>query len=110
LVVSPSVDAIRKFKIQKTMYPAEFGGKASALINVVTKSGGNSFHGSVLEFVRNERFDARNYFDDPSKPMPPLRQNQFGANIGGPLRKDSTFFFFSYEGQRIRKAQTQAFS
>src|SRR6202011_1091060 len=69
LVVSPSVDAIQEFKIQKTMYPAEFGGKASALINVVTKSGGNSFHGSVLEFVRNEKFDAHNYFDDPATPI-----------------------------------------
>src|SRR6185295_5954444 len=96
--------------IQKTMYPAEFGGKASALINVVTKSGGNSFHGSALEFVRNERFDSRNYFDDPDKPKPPLRQNQFGVNVGGPLKRDRTFFFFSYEGQRIRKAQTQTFS
>ena len=103
LVISPSVDAIQEFKIQKTMYPAEFGGKASALINVVTKSGGNRFHGSALEFVRNEKFDARNYFDDPSKPMPPLRQNQFGVNVGGPIKRDRTFFFFSYEGQRIRQ-------
>jgi hypothetical protein len=110
LVISPSVDAIQEFKIQKTMYPAEFGGKASALINVVTKSGSNAFHGTGLEFVRNEKFDARNYFDDPGKPMPPLRQNQFGVNLGGPLKRDRTFFFFSYEGQRIRKAQTQTFS
>ncbi len=110
LVISPSVDAIQEFKIQKTMYPAEFGGKASALINVVTKSGTNSFHGSALEFVRNEKFDAHNYFDDRTKPIPPLRQNQFGVNVGGPIKRDQTFFFFSYEGQRIRKAQTQTFS
>jgi hypothetical protein len=110
LVISPSVDAIEEFKISKTMYPAEFGGKASALINVVTKSGGNRFRGSALEFARNEKFDARNYFDDPGKPMPPLRQNQFGFNLGGPIKKDQTFFFFSYEGQRIRRAQTQTFS
>jgi len=98
LVISPSVDAIQEFKIQKTMYPAEFGGKASALINVVTKSGGNSVHGSALEFARNEKFDAHNYFDDPTKPIPPLRQNQFGINVGGPIKRDRTFFFFSYEG------------
>ena len=110
LVISPSVDAIQEFKIQKTMYPAEFGGKASALINVVTKSGGNSFHGSALAFIRNEKFDSRNFFADPTKPNPPLRQNQFGINVGGPLKRDRTFFFFSYEGQRIRKAQTQVFS
>src|SRR5258705_803639 len=110
LVISPSVDAIQEFKIQKTMYPAEFGGKASALVNVLTKSGGNTFHGSALEFARNNRFDAHNDFDDRSKPMPTLDQHQFGINVGGPIRKDSTFFFFSYEGQRIRKALTQTFS
>ena len=110
LVISPSVDAIQEFKIQKTMYPVEFGGKASALINVVTKSGANTFHGSALEFVRNNSFDTHNYFDDPTKAVPTLNQNQFGANIGGPIKKDQTFFFFSYEGQRITKAQTQTFS
>src|SRR5258705_6100508 len=92
------------------MYPAEFGGKASALVNVLTKSGGNTFHGSALEFARNNRFDAHNDFDDRSKPVPTLDQHQFGINVGGPLRKDRTFFFFSYEGQRIRKALTQTFS
>jgi hypothetical protein len=110
LVISPSVDAIQEFKIQKTMYPAEFGGKASALINVVTKSGSNQLHGSALEFLRNDAFDARNYFDDPTKPVPPLRQHQFGANLGGPVRRDETFFFFSYEGQRTHRSLTQTFS
>src|SRR5262249_13004527 len=110
LVISPSVDAIQEFKIQKTMYPAEFGGKASALVNVVTKSGANAFHGSALEFARNDRFNGYNYFDDRSKPVPGLNQHQFGVNLGGPLRKDRTFFFLSYEGQRIRKALTQTFS
>ncbi|MEQ1731734.1 MAG: carboxypeptidase-like regulatory domain-containing protein, partial [Vicinamibacterales bacterium] len=68
LVVSPSVDAIQEFKISKTMYPAEFGGKASALINVVTKSGSNRVHGSGLEFLRDERFDSHNFFADPARP------------------------------------------
>jgi hypothetical protein len=110
LVVSPSVDAIQEFKISKTMYPAEFGGKASALINVVTRSGGNSVHGSALAFFRSDKLDARNYFDDPNAPIPPLSQHQFGANVGGPLKRDQTFFFFSYEGQRIRRSVTQTFS
>lgn len=110
LVISPSLDSIQEFKIQKTMYPAEFGGKASALINVVSKSGANQFHGSALEFARHERFDAPNYFDDPARPMPPLRQNQFGFNLGGAIARDRTFFFGSYEGQRLRRAQTQTFS
>jgi hypothetical protein len=110
LVISPPVDAIQEFKIQKTMYPAEFGGKASALINVVTKSGSNTVHGSALEFLRHDRLDARNFFDDPSQPVPPLRQHQFGANAGGPIVRDRTFFFFSYEGQRLHKSLTQTFS
>ncbi len=102
LVISPSVDAIQEFKIQKTMYPAEFGGKASALINVVTKSGGNAFHGSALEFLRHEALRrAQLLRRSRRKPMPPLRQNQFGVNVGGPIKRDRTFFFFSYEGQRI---------
>jgi hypothetical protein len=110
LVVSPSVEAIQEFKIQKTLYPAEFGGKASALINVVTKSGGNEFHGSAVEFLRDNAFDARNYFDDPTRPVPPLRQQQFGANLGGPLRQDGTFFFVSFEGQRVHRSLTETFS
>ena len=63
LVINPSVDSIQEFKIQKSMYPAEFGGKASALINVATKAGGNQFHGSAFEFHRNDALDAHNYFD-----------------------------------------------
>ena len=110
LVISPSVDAIQEFKIQKTMYPAEFGGKASALINVVTRSGTNGWHGGALVFARNDALDAHNYFDDPSKAVPRLDQQQFGGNVGGPLRRDRTFFFFSYEGQHLHRAQTQTFS
>src|SRR5207247_10950865 len=110
LVISPPVDGIQEFKIQKTMYPAEFGGKASALINVVTKSGSNTLHGSALEFLRHDVLDARNVFDDPSQPVPPLRQHQFGVNVGGPIARNRSFFFFSYEGQRLRRSLTQTFS
>jgi len=110
LVVNPPVDGVQEFKIQKTMYPAEFGGKASALINVVTKSGSNALHGSALEFYRSNHFDSHNYFDDQTKPVPTLNQNQFAVNIGGPVKKDQTFFFFTYEGQRLTKALTQTFS
>src|ERR1019366_107706 len=65
LVVSPSIDAIQEFKINKPMSPPEFGGKSAALINVVTKSGSNAFHGTGLAFIRDSAFDSRNYFDDP---------------------------------------------
>jgi Carboxypeptidase regulatory-like domain len=110
LVVSPSVDAVQEFKIQKSQYPAEFGGKGSALVNVATKSGTNELHGTLFEFVRNDKFDARNFFDDPNAPIPPLRQNQFGGTLGGPFRKNRSFFFLNYEGERIRKSVTKTFT
>jgi carboxypeptidase family protein len=110
LVVSPSVDAVQEFKIQKSQYPAEFGGKGSALVNVATKSGTNELHGTLFEFVRNDKFDARNFFDDPNAPIPPLRQNQFGGTLGGPLRMNRSFFFVNYEGERIRRSVTKTFT
>ncbi len=110
LVINPSVDSIQEFKIQKSMYPAEFGGKASALINVATKAGGNVLHGSVFEFHRNDIFDSPNYFHPKGEPMPPLRQNQFGGTIGGALVKDRSFFFISYEGTRLNRSLTKTFS
>jgi hypothetical protein len=117
MVISPSIEAIQEFKIQKSMYSAEFGGKASALINVASKSGGNEYHGSVFEFLRNDVFDAKNFFDDPRAPIPPFRLNQFGGAVGGPLplwrgkgEAHQTFFFANYEGQRINKSITKTFS
>ena len=110
LVVNPSVDSIQEFKILKSMYPPEFGGKASALINVATKAGTNSLHGSLFEFVRDERFDAHNYFDDPIRPVPPLDQQQYGGSLGGPLIRDRTFFFLNYERQDTRRSLTRTFS
>src|SRR5437870_10718247 len=110
LVINPSVDSIQEFKIQKSQYPAEFGGKASALINVATRGGTNALHGDLFEFLRHDMFDARNYFDPPDQPVPPLRQNQFGGVLGGPLLRDRSFFFVSYEGQRVRRSLTRTFS
>ena len=110
LVINPSVDSIQEFKIQKSQYPAEFGGKASALINVATRAGANAFHGSLFEFLRHDVFDAHNYFDPRDQPVPPLRQNQFGGALGGPIVRDRSFFFFSYEGQRVRRSLTRTFS
>src|SRR5215475_8724108 len=108
LVASPSIDAVQEFNIQKSIYPAEFGGKASATVSTVTKSGGNSVHGALYEFLRNDVFDARNAFDPARKP--PYRQNQFGVTLGGPIHKDKIFFFVSYDGLRVRQALTQTFS
>ncbi len=110
MVIAPSIDAIEEFNIEKTSYAPEFGGKSGAVINVVSKSGSNNLHGSLFEFVRNDIFDAKNFFDAAAAPIPPFRQNQFGGSFGGPLRKNRTFFFLSYEAQRIRKSLTQTFS
>ncbi|MGE0407224.1 MAG: TonB-dependent receptor, partial [Candidatus Korobacteraceae bacterium] len=117
LVISPSIDSIHEFRIQKQLYSAEYGGKAAALVNVVTKSGTNRLHGSAFEFLRNSAFDARNYFADPNAPIPPFRQNQFGATLGGPLvipgaynGHGKTFFFLSYDALRVRRSETRVFS
>ncbi len=110
LVINPSIESIQEFKIQKSQYPAEFGGKASALINVSTVAGTNVPRGSAFEFLRHDRLDARNYFDPKDQPIPPLRQNQFGGAFGGPLVRDRSFWFGSYEGQRMRRSLTRTFT
>jgi hypothetical protein len=110
LVINPSMDSIQEFRIQKSMYPAEFGGKASALINVATRAGSNAWRGSGFEFHRNEAFDAANYFHPSGAPLPALRQNQFGGALGGPLVRNRSFFFASYEGLRLRRSLTRTFS
>jgi hypothetical protein len=110
LVINPSVDSIQEFKIQKSQYPAEFGGKASALINVATRSGANTFHGTAFEFLRSDKLDAHNYFDPRDQPVPPLRHNQFGGSMGGRVVRDRSFFFVSYEGQRVRRSLTRTSS
>src|SRR6185503_4410781 len=108
LTVSPSIDSIQEFNIQKSIYAAEYGGKASATISAATKSGGNFFHGSAYEFFRNSALDARNFFNGAVKPA--LRQNQFGGTLGGPIQRDQTFFFLSAEALRERRALTRTFS
>ncbi|MBV9744309.1 MAG: TonB-dependent receptor, partial [Acidobacteriia bacterium] len=87
MVIAPSIDAIEEINIEKTSYAPEFGGKSGAVINVLSKSGSNELHGSLFEFVRNDVFDARNFFDSPTAPIPPFRENQFGGSFGGPVRK-----------------------
>jgi hypothetical protein len=101
-VIQPSVDAIQEFKVQTSAYSAEFGRGNGAILNAVIKSGTNSFHGDVYEFLRNDKLDARNAFDEFGRQ--PYKQNQFGATLGGPLIKNRTFFFGDYEGFRVRQA------
>jgi hypothetical protein len=104
--VRPSVDAIREFTVQTNDYTAEVGRTAGGVINVITKSGTNNFHGSVYEYFRNDKFDAHSYFDKPGSAKPELRQNQYGGSIGGPIIKDKTFFFGDYEGFRLISGQS----
>src|SRR5262249_33201534 len=88
-------------------YDASFGRNLGAQINVVLKSGSNSFHGTTYEFFRNGALDARDFFAPASEPAPKYQRNQFGASIGGPLIKDRLFFFGDYEGTRIRQGITR---
>jgi hypothetical protein len=112
IIFFPPVDAIQEFKVQTSSAPAAFGGGAG-VINVDFKSGTNQFHGVAYEFLRNSAFDAKNFFDSQTAPIPPFRLNQFGFNIGGPVwipkvfnGKDKLFFFGDYEGKRVYQAQT----
>ena len=121
-VARPSVDSIQEFRVSTNPYSAENGRSPGALISVTTKSGGNEFHGTVYDFLRNKVFDANNFFQNRAgAAKPPHVQNQFGGNIGGPIYfprfgeggpstysgKNKAFFFFNYEGTRIRKGVTR---
>ncbi|HXY50307.1 MAG TPA: carboxypeptidase regulatory-like domain-containing protein [Terriglobales bacterium] len=99
LNVYPSLDAIAEFKVMTSNYGAQYGRNGSGTIEVETKSGTNGFHGDVYEFVRNDAFNARNYFETT---VPPYKKNDFGYTIGGPIWKDHTYFFWSQEWRRDR--------
>lgn len=105
VIVKPSMEALAEFKVETNLYSAEVGRAAGAIVNLVTKSGTNIFHGSLFEFFRNEKVDAKNFFARRG-PTPSYKQNQFGGSLGGPIRKNRTFFFGDYEGLRLRQALT----
>jgi Carboxypeptidase regulatory-like domain/TonB dependent receptor len=115
--VLPSVEAIEEFKVQSSNSSAEFGRSGGAQINVALKSGSNQIHGSLFEYLRNRHLDAKNYFDLPACPgesipvacgdIPRFDRDQFGGSVGGPIRKDKTFFFIAYEGLHLRQAITR---
>ena len=103
----PSVDAVGEFKVVTNNMSAEYGFRMGPKVLVSIKSGSNDLHGSVFEFIRNEKLDATNFFANRSGSVKPtLRQNQFGGTIGGPIVKNRTFGFFSYQGTRIRLGRT----
>ncbi len=103
----PFPDAIQEFSVQTSGLPARYGLHPGGVVNVVTKSGTNGFHGNLFEFVRNGNLNARNYF---AKEHDSLKRNQFGGTIGGPVLKDQLFFFFGYQGTRVRTAPPQTIS
>ncbi|PYT24892.1 MAG: TonB-dependent receptor [Acidobacteria bacterium] len=112
-VIGPPPDAIAEFKVQTNSMSAEFGRSGGAVLNVTIKSGTNELHGTVYEFLRNSQLDAKNFFDDPTQPIPPFKLNQFGFSVGGPVifpkaynGKNRTFFFFDYQGTRVRTGHT----
>lgn len=100
LFMYPSPDAIEEFKVQATNYTAEYGGHAGANVQLQLKSGSNAFHGAVFDYVRNDALDARNFFAPAPSPKPQLERQQFGGVLGGPIRRNRTFFMGSYEGVR----------
>jgi hypothetical protein len=101
IAIVPSVDAVQEFKVETNNFPAEFGHAAGSVVNTTLKSGTNSFHGVLFEFIRNDKLDANNYFTNlAGKPRPPFHQNQFGATLGGPILRQKLFFFVDYQGTR----------
>jgi len=98
--VQPTPDSVEEFRVITNSFDAEYGRNSGSVVNVITKSGGNNFHGDVYEYFRNTVLDAQGYFNTT---RPQWNQNQFGGTFGGPIKKDRTFFFLSYEGRRVRE-------
>jgi hypothetical protein len=105
--ITPSVDAVQEFEVLTSVYDAAFGRNAGGQVNVVLKSGSNAAHGTLYEFFRNGALDGRNFFAPSDVAKPQYQRNQFGASVGGPIRKNRTFFFADYEGTRARQGITQ---
>src|SRR6185437_14329780 len=98
----PAIDSVSEFKLDNSTFPAEYGRNSGEIINIATRSGTNQFHGEVFDYVRNNFFDAPSFFNPVGKPQVPLNPNDFGADFGGPIRKNRAFFFLSYEALRQR--------
>src|SRR5829696_5455074 len=120
ITFQPSINTVQEFKVDNSTFSAEYGRNSGAIVNIATRSGTNDYHGELFEFLRNDYFDARNFFDRTPQPAP-FKRNQFGFNLGGPLNaprfgqggpvfgytgKNNTFFFLSYEGLRQRQGLT----
>ena len=106
LAIVPTQDALQEFKVMTNNLPAEYGRFSGGIVSFITKSGSDQLHGEAYEYLRNKVLNANNFFDNRENiPTPQFTQNQFGANLGGPVRRDKTFFFASYDGFRLRQGQ-----
>ena len=106
----PSPDAIEEFKVQTSNFSAEFGFTGATVVNMVMRSGTNAFHGSAYEYLRNSKLDSNNFFNNMAgKTIAPLRRNNFGGTVSGPIQRNKTFFFFDYDGLRQRSMTTTTF-
>ena len=118
LLMSPSIDAIEEFQIQTGNFSAEYGRSAGGVVQVQLRSGANKYHGSLFEFVRNEKLDANGFFNNQVPPLlgqtqapkQPLKRNQFGFSLGGPIKKDKLFFFGDFQGSRERQGTSAMFN
>jgi hypothetical protein len=105
ITFQPSINTVQEFKVDNSTFSAEYGRNSGAIANIATRSGTNGFHGEAFEFFRNSALDARNFFEKTPEPAA-FHRNQFGGNVGGPIIKNKTFFFASYEGTRQRQGLT----
>lgn len=106
ITFQPSINTVSEFKVDNSTYSAEYGRNSGAIVNIATRPGTNNYHGELFEFLRNNALDARNFFNTKPTPQSAFKRNNFGANFGGPIVKDKTFFFLSYEGTRQRQGLT----
>ena len=106
ITFQPSINTVSEFKVDNSTFSAEYGRNSGAIVNIATRSGTNELHGEAFEFFRNDALDSRNYFNTPPAQKSPFNRNQFGVNLGGPILRNRTFFFGSYEGTRQRRVST----
>lgn len=106
ITFQPTINTVEEFKVDNSTYAAEYGRNSGAIVNIATKSGTNSWHGEAFEYLRNNAMDARNYFNRTPAPQSQFNRNQYGGAVGGPIWKDRTFFFASYEGLRQKQGVT----
>lgn len=106
ITFQPSINTVDEFKLDNSTYPAEYGRDSGAIVNIATRAGTNEFHGELFEYLRNDAMDARNYFNPTPIQQSPFKRSNFGVSAGGPIWKNHTFFFLTYEGLRQRQGLT----